>query len=38
MRLYDVEEQNLMNDDPIPDKPLNTFGNNEKPDVNGWKI
>src|SRR6056300_2038641 len=38
MKLYDVEEQDLMNDDPIPDKPLNTFGNNEKPDVNGWKI
>jgi hypothetical protein len=38
MRLYDVEEQDLMNDDPIPDKPLNTFGNNEKPDTNGWKL
>jgi len=38
MRLYDVEEQDLMNDDPIPDKPLNTFGSNERPDTNGWKI
>ena len=40
MRLYDVEEseQNLMQDNSIPDKPINTFGNNEKPDINGWKI
>jgi len=40
MRLYDVEEseQNLMQDNSIPDKPINTFGNNEKPDTNGWKI
>ena len=38
MRLYDVEEQDLMNDDPIPDKPLNTVGNNERPNTNGWKI
>ena len=40
MRLYDVEEdqQTLMQDQSIPDKPLNTFGNNEKPNVNGWKI
>jgi archaellum biogenesis ATPase FlaH len=40
MRLYDVEEdqQTLMQDQSIPDKPLNTFGSNEKPDVNGWKI
>jgi len=38
MRLYDVDEQDLVNDDPIPDKPLNTFGNNEKPDTNGWKL
>ena len=40
MRLYDIEEsqQDLMNDDPIPDRPLNTFGNNEKPDTSGWKL
>ena len=40
MRLYDIEEsqQDLMNDDPIPDRPLNTFGNNERPDTSGWKL
>ena len=40
MRLYDVEEseQTLMQDTSIPDKPINTFGNNEKPDTSKWKI
>ena len=40
MRLYDVEEseQTLMQDNSIPDKPINTFGNNEKPDTSKWKI
>ena len=40
MRLFDVDEaeQTLMQDNSIPDKPLNTFGNNEKPNTNGWKI
>lgn len=40
MKLFDLDEsqQDLMNDDPIPDKPINTFGNNEKPDTNGWKL
>ena len=40
MKLFDLDEsqQDLINDDPIPDKPINTFGNNEKPDTNGWKL
>jgi archaellum biogenesis ATPase FlaH len=40
MRLFDVDEsqQDLMQDNSIPDKPLNTVGNNERPDTTGWKI
>jgi len=45
MKLYDVEEsaQTLIQSTPttggsVPDKPLNTFGNNEKRDFSGFKV
>jgi len=41
MKLYDVEESaqdNIMQDMAIPDKPINSFGNNEKSDFSGFTI
>jgi hypothetical protein len=41
MKLYDVEEsaQDLIGQAaPVPDKPLNSFGNNEKKDFKGFTV
>jgi len=41
MKLYDVEDSaqdNIMQDMAIPDKPINSFGNNENKDFSGFKI
>lgn len=43
MRLYDVEQsaQSLMQDaaqEPIPDKPINTFGTRERRDFSGFNV
>ena len=41
MKLYDVEESaqdNIMQDMAIPDKPINSFGNNENKDFSDFKI
>jgi len=41
MKLYDVEDSaqdNIMQDMVIPDKPINSFGNNENKDFSDFKI